>query len=139
MAGPDHIVFDAEPLIAHADDEPGSDVVEEYLDAVAVEDATGYVSCVNLAEIRYTIARKYDRTTADEYLDWLTDLGIDPVDVDEAWMAASDYALKYNPALGDSLALATAEHVEAALLIGGDDDYDGITDVPTERFRDGSA
>ena len=26
MAVPDHIVFDAEPLIAHADDEPGSDV-----------------------------------------------------------------------------------------------------------------
>ena len=139
MAVPDHIVFDAEPLIAHADDEPGSDVVEEYLDAVAVGDATGYASCVNLAEIRYTIARKYDRVTADEYLDWLTDLGIEPVDVDEAWMAASEYVLKYNPALGDSFALATAEHVGAALLIGGDDDYDEITDVPIERFRDGSA
>jgi uncharacterized protein with PIN domain len=139
MAVPDHIVFDAEPLIAHADDEPGSDVVEEYLDAVAVEDAIGYASCVNLAEIRYTIARKYDRVTADEYLDWLTDLGIESVDVDEAWMAASEYVLKYNPALGDSFALATAEHVEAALLIGGDDDYDEITDIPIERFRDGSA
>jgi len=92
MTVPDHIVFDAEPLIAHADDEPGSDVVEEYLDAVAVADATGYTSCVNLAEIRYTIARKYDRATADEYLDWLTDLGIEPVDVDEAWMAASEYS-----------------------------------------------
>jgi uncharacterized protein with PIN domain len=139
MTVPDHIVFDAEPLIAHADDEPGSDVVEEYLDAVAVADATGYTSCVNLAEIRYTIARKYDRATADEYLDWLTDLGIEPVDVDEAWMAASEYVLTYNPALGDSFALATAESVDATLLIGGDDDYDEITDIPIERFRDGSA
>lgn len=139
MAVPDHIVFDAEPLIAHADDEPGSDVVEKYLDAVAVEDATGYASYVTLAEIRYTIARKYDRATADEYLDWLTDLGIEPVDVGDAWMAASEYVLKYNPALGDSFALATAEHVEATLLVGGDDDYDGISDVPIERFRDGSA
>jgi len=58
---PDYIVFDAEPLIAHADNEPGSDVVKEYLDAVAVGDATGYTSYVNLAELRYTIARKYDR------------------------------------------------------------------------------
>lgn len=63
MAVPDRVVFDAEPLIAHADDEPGSDVVEEYLDAVAVKDTAGYVSCVNFAEIRYTLARKYDRTT----------------------------------------------------------------------------
>jgi uncharacterized protein with PIN domain len=138
MTVPDHIVFDAEPLIAHADDEPGSGVVEEYLDAVAVEDATGYASCVNLAEIRYTIARKYDRVTADEYLDWLTDLGIESVDGAEAWMAASEHVLTYNPALGDSFALATAEHVDATLLIGGDEDYDQITDVPRERFRDGS-
>jgi hypothetical protein len=94
---------------------------------------------VNLAEIRYTIARKHNRATTDKYLDWLTDLGIEPVDVDGAWMAASEYVLNYNPALGDSFALATAEHVEAALLIGGDGDDDEITDVPIKRFRDGSA
>jgi len=139
MTVPDHVVFDAEPLIAHADDEPGSDVVETYLDAVAVENITGSVSCVNLAEIRYTLGRKYDRTTADEYLDWLTHIGIEPVDVGDAWSAASEYILTSNPALGDSFALATAEAVEATLLVGGDDDYDDISDVPIERFRDGSA
>jgi uncharacterized protein with PIN domain len=139
MVIPDRVVFDAEPLIAHADDEPGSNIVEEYLDAVAVEDATGYTSCVNLAEIRYTIARKYDRETADEYLDWLTDLGIQTVDVGDVWTEASEYVLKYNPALGDSFALATAEDIEATLLIGGDDDYDETSDIPIEQFRQGPA
>jgi len=134
---PDRVVFDAEPLVAHAEDEPGSDVVEAYLDAVAVDDAAGYTSCVNLAELRYTIARKYDRASADEYLDWLSDLGIETVDVGGAWMEASEYILKYNPALGDSFALAAAETVEATLLVGGDDDYDEVSDVPIERFRDG--
>jgi PIN domain. len=139
MAVPDRVVFDAEPLIAHADAEPGSDAVEEYLDAVAAEDTAGYACCVNLAEIRYTLARKYDRPTADDYLDWLSDLGIETVDVGDAWVAASEYILTYNPALGDSFALAVAETVEATLLVGGDDDYDEISDVPIERFRDGSA
>jgi predicted nucleic acid-binding protein len=139
MAVPDHVVFDAEPLIAHADDEPGSDVVEEYLDAVAVEDTTGYVSCVTLTEIRYTLARKYDRTTADDYLDWLDDLGIETMDVAAIWIEASEFILKYNRALGDSFALATAEDADATLLAGGDDDYDEVSDVPIERFRDGSA
>ena len=139
MAVPDHIVFDAEPLIAHADAEPGSDVVEAYLDAVAVGDATGYASRVTLTEIRYIIARKYDRATADEYLDWLTDLGVEPVDVSDVWTAASEFGLEYNPALGDSFALATAEHAEATLLVGGDDDYDDISEVPIERFRDGAS
>lgn len=137
MTVPDRVVFDAEPLIAHADDERGSDVVEEYLDAVAVEDTAGYASCVNLTEIRYTIARKYDRGTADEYIDWLSDLGIEIVDVGDVWMRASEYVLTYNPALGDSFALATAETVEATLLVGGDDDYDEVSDVSIERFRDG--
>lgn len=139
MAMPDRIVFDAEPLIAHADDEPGSEVVEAYLDAVAVEETAGYTSCVTLAEIRYTIARKYNRATADEYLDWLTDLGIETVEVGDSWLAASEYILQYNPALGDSFALATAEVVDATLLVGGDDDYDEISDIPIERFREGSA
>jgi predicted nucleic acid-binding protein len=139
MVVPGRVVFDAEPLIAHADDEPGSEVVEKYLDAVAVEDTAGYTSCVNLAEIRYTLARKYDRPTADDYLDWLDDLGIETRDVEAVWVEASEYILAYNPALGDSFALATAEDVDATLLVGGDDDYDDASDVPIERFRDGSA
>ncbi|SFT08551.1 hypothetical protein SAMN04488556_0051 [Halostagnicola kamekurae] len=36
----------------------------------------GYSNYVNLAEVRYTIARKYDRATADEYLNWLEELGL---------------------------------------------------------------
>jgi len=138
MAIPSHVVFDAEPLIAHADDEIGSKVVEKYLDAVAAEDTTGYACCVNLAEVRYTITRKYDRDIADEYLDWVSDLGVETVDIGNAWVEASEYILMYNPALGDSFALATAKTIEATLLVGGDDDYDEISDIPIERFRDGS-
>ena len=139
MTLPDRVVFDAEPLVAHADDEPGSRAVEEYLDAVAAGTATGYASYVSLAEIRYTIARKYDRETADEYLDWLTDLGVDLVDVGDLWTDASEYVLAHNPALGDSFALATAASVDATLLVGGDDDYNDVASVPIVRFRDGSA
>ncbi|ARS90829.1 PIN domain-containing protein [Natrarchaeobaculum aegyptiacum] len=136
---PEDVVFDAEPLIAHATDEPGSDVVETFLDAVAAEDVNAYVNFVNLAEVRYTLARKYGRETADEYVDWLRDLGIEGVGVESLWSDASDYVFEYNPALGDSFALATADTLGAMLIVGGDDDYDEVSDVPLERFRDGSA
>jgi hypothetical protein len=82
MAIPERVVFDTEPLVAHADDEPSSETVTEYLDATAAE-----------------------------------------------------YVLDYNPALGDSFALATAEHMEATLLVGADDDYDTVTGVSIQRFR----
>lgn len=118
MAVPDRVVFDAEPLIAHADDERGSDIVEDYLNAVAAETTTGYACAVNLAEIRYTLARKYDRDTADEYLDWLDDFGIETVDGGDAWRDAAEDILSDNPALGDAFALAVAENTAATLLVG---------------------
>lgn len=135
MAIPERVVFDTEPLVAHADGEPGSETVAEYLDATAVKGTDGYVNRVNLTEVRYILARKYDRTVADEYIDWLLDFGLRPVGVNAIWTNAAEYVIDYNPALGDSFALATAEHVEATLLVGADDDYDAVTEVPIQRFR----
>jgi len=139
MTIPDCVVFDAEPLVAHADDEPGSDVVENYLDAVGVDATTGRVSYVTLTKIRYIIARKYDRTTADEYIDWLTNLGVKSVNVTDIWDVTADHVLSYNPALGDAFALATADHFDATLLVGADDDYDAVNDVSITRFRPDAA
>jgi len=136
MPVPEAVVFDAEPLVAHADDEAGADVVEEWLDAVATDESDGYVSYVNLSEVRYVLARKYDRETADEYAHWLVDVGVIPVDVESVWATASDYVLRHRPALGDSFALATAEEKEAELLVGADDDYDDVTKVEVTRFRE---
>ncbi|PHQ41030.1 hypothetical protein Z052_16995 [Halorubrum sp. C191] len=31
------------------------------------------------------------------------------------------------------------EHVDATLFVGDDDDYDDVSDIPIERFHDGSA
>ena len=139
MTVPDRVVFDAEPLVAHADDEPGSDVVETYLDTVGVGETTGCVSYVTLTEVRYILARKYDRTTADEYINWLTDLGVKPVDVADIWDVTADHVLSHNPALGDAFALATADHFDATLLVGADDDYDAVDDVSITRFRSDAA
>lgn len=131
-------MFDTEPLVAHADDEPGSDAVDDYLNAVSVDDVEGYVNYVNLAETRYVLARKSNRETADEYISWLLDIGMKPIDAQTSWQGASEFILDYNPALGDSFALSTAEELDAELLVGPDDDYDDVADVAISRFRDES-
>lgn len=81
------------------------------------------------------LARKYSRSVADEYIDWLLDLGIDPINVDGVWVEVAEYVILYDPALGDSFALATADRAGGYLLVGASDDYDHITEVPIERFR----
>ncbi|WP_053770382.1 type II toxin-antitoxin system VapC family toxin [Halorubrum tropicale] len=141
---PPEIVFDAEPLVAHADEEPGYEKVAAYLDAVADGVSQGYLNRVNATEVRYILGRKYGESVADEYFEWLGTIGIHPTQGQRVWETASDYILDYNPALGDAYALATADRLGATLLIGGDDDYNEIIAdadacLSIERFRHGSA
>jgi predicted nucleic acid-binding protein len=136
MTLPEHVVFDAEPLVAYADDEPGSDAVAEYLDAVISGEVDGSLHFVTATEVRYILARKYDRETADEFLDWVWTIGVDGVDAAAVWDTAAEFILDCNPALGDAYALATAETVGGTVLVGGDDDYDEVSSVPLVRFRD---
>jgi predicted nucleic acid-binding protein len=136
MTIPDRVVFDTEPIVAHADDEPGSEVVDTYLTAVSSGDALGFVNHVTLTEIRYVIARKYGREVADTYLDWLLAVGVASVSAEDVWKQATEFVLDCNPALGDAYALATAVERNGSLLVGADDDYEAVTDVAIERFRD---
>ena len=137
---PPELVFDTEPLVAHADDEPGSKRVATYLDSVAQGRSDGSLNRVNATEVRYILVRKYDAATADDYLDWLWSIGVEPIGSELIWSVASEYVIDYNPALGDAYALATAEYTDGTLLAGADDDYDEIMDddaanVSIERFR----
>lgn len=136
MNPPEHVVFDTEPLVAYADDEPGSAEVTDCLDAVAHGDAAGSVNLVNATEVRYILGRKYDRAVADTFLDWLWNIGIGRIEAEAVWERAADFVVDHDPALGDAYALGTAAATDATLLIGGDSDYDGITEVKIERFRD---
>lgn len=136
MSIPDQIVFDTEPLVAYADKEPGSDAVTPYIDGIIRSEAAGTLNFVNATEIRYILARKYDRETADQFLDWLWTIGITGVDAEAIWQDAAEYVLRYNPALGDAYALATAAAVDGTLLAGGDSEFDDVDKIPIERFRD---
>jgi predicted nucleic acid-binding protein len=136
VSPPAHIVFDTEPLVAYADDEPGSETVSRYLEAIIEGESAGSLNFVNATEVRYILARKYDRQTADTFLEWLWMIGVTAVDAETVWENAADYVIDYNPALGDSYAVATAAAVDGTLIVGGDSEYDDIDDVPIERFRD---
>lgn len=128
-------MFDAEPLIAHADDEPGAGVTSTYLDAVSAGDVDGFLTRINATEIRYVLARKYDVERADRYLRWVEGIGISPVGADELWVNAADWILETNPSLADAYALAAAEVTGATLLVGADDDFANADAIDVERIR----
>lgn len=131
---PDRIVFDAEPLIAYFSNEPGSDTVEEYVDAVEGT-SDGYISAVTLTEVHYIVRANDGKERADAVADVLEESGIRRVDTEETWTLAAEFKHRYAPALGDAFALGTAALVDGMLLVGADDDYDDVTDVEIARFR----
>lgn len=135
---PETIIFDTEPLVAYFCNEPGSDIVETYLDAVEGA-ADGYISAINLAEIHYIVRAIDGEDRADAVIEILEESGIRRVDTEQTWPIAADFKFRYSPALGDAFALATAADVDGTLLVGADDDYDDVTDVEIVRFRTDSA
>ena len=135
---PDAVVFDAEPLVAYFCDEPGSDTVETYVDAIEGP-ADGYISAVTLAEVHYVVRAIGGEDRADAVIEVLDESGIRRVDTAETWRRAAEFKYRRSPALGDAFALATAVQTDATLLVGADDDYDDVTEVPTVRFRAESA
>ena len=135
---PETIVFDAEPLVAYFCNEPGSDTVETYVEAVEGA-ADGYISAINLAEVHYIVRAIDSEERADAVVDVLEESGIRRVDTEETWQLAAEFKFRYAPALGDAFALGTAERVDGMLLVGAGGDYDDVTDVSITRFRTESA
>jgi predicted nucleic acid-binding protein len=141
------VVFDAEPLLAFAFDEPGAGEVEYWLDRVYDGDRDGYISTVNLAEFRYIAARKASVEQADAHIDQLRDMGVAEYNIDALWKAVADLKATYSPSIGDAYAVAAAKALDTddgrtvTLLVGADDDYDVFEDDAgfkhlIERFRD---
>ena len=129
----DHVVFDAEPLIAYYWDEPGSDAVEATIDRVEDGDLTGTVNTITCTEVRYVCGRD-DPQTAQAYVTRIRDW-CDVVVAEDVWESAADYKRDHNIALGDAFTVATAATNDATAYTGADSDFDTV-DVTVKRFRD---
>ena len=142
------VIFDAEPLLAFSFDEPGAESVERWLDRIYDGETDGYISTINLAEVRYIAARKTTPDRADAHIEQLRDMGVTEYPIDDLWRSAADLKVAYSPAIGDAYAVAAALSLDAdddrtvTLLVGGDDDYEVFERDPAfshliERFRGG--
>jgi predicted nucleic acid-binding protein len=130
------LVFDTEPLVAYLDDEPGSDVVEEWFDRVASSEVRGYIGPVTKTEVLYVGSRvgfEWGDVTASPAR--LEELGVRVDGGSDCWETAAVLKAVCEVPLGDAYSLATAAAVDGTLLAGADDDFDDA-DVPIERFRD---
>jgi len=136
------VVFDAEPLLAFAFDEPGA---EAGLDRVYDGDRAGYVATITLADVRYIAARKASPEEADAHIRRLRELGLTEYEIDDCWQTVAELRRQHALALGDAYVVAAAVDLDGdskgvTLLVGADDDFDAVENDPDlqhlfERFR----
>lgn len=138
MADETVLVFDAEPLIAFLADEPGSRVVEEWIEQAATGGIRGYISPITKAEVTYVALREgVSEHVVTEFVDRLADNGIETVETERCWFHAAAFKNEYSVPLGDAFALATARVNDGSVLVGADDDFEDIGDeVHVIPFRD---
>ena len=86
---PETVVFDTEPLVAYFCDEPGSDTVETYIDAVMAS-SEGYISAVNIAEVHYIVRAIDGEERADSVVKVIEETGLRRVDTAETWRFAAE-------------------------------------------------
>lgn len=133
------MIFDAEPILAFGLDEPNADVVESHLNRVFNNVENGYISFLNLAEVRYVIIREDSIAKADTYLHYLTQKGLERIWANDVWRQAAAVKAQYSVPIADAFAASSAEYLDETLLIGDDEHFDDIADdglIDIQRFND---
>lgn len=134
-AAENSVCFDAEPFLAYYWDAEGSDRVEDYFVDILQGERAGYVSDVTYCEVRYHILRE-NKSGFFHFYEFLRDtIALDTVSSEMTWRGASDVKSEYAIALGDAFSIATAVSTDSTLIVGADDDFEGIEDVNIARIR----
>ena len=129
------VVFDIEALLIFYLDEPGSAMVQEYLEKIQKGETSGYLNVVNLSEFHYILYRR-DPELAENKEKNLRAFGLQIVPVldDELWRVAANIKAKHALSLADAFAAATAKIKRARLATGRDEEYKSVG-IPLVRLR----
>ena len=107
--------MDSFALLALAQEEQGSDRVDDLLAQSAKGEAEIYISLINLAEVQYTLIR---RRAGSEVLAALEDLPIIRASADEFLPQVVQLKASYPVSLADCFAAALAIELDCPLITG---------------------
>ena len=129
------VVFDTEPLLSFYLGELGAADVEETLNQVISGSVEGYINIVNLTELFY-ILHRHSPEAAEEKTRNLRAYGLRVVPIvdDTLWRLAAEMKSSHPMSLADAYAAATAQTTGSKLVIGRDQEFDGL---PIETVRIG--
>ncbi|MDR2999910.1 MAG: PIN domain-containing protein [Fibromonadaceae bacterium] len=125
-------ILDACALIAYLTDEPGSDIVAEYLR----NNSRVAMHKLNLLEVYYGFYAEQGKECADNILRDVKKLKIEIIDnfSDEMFLQAGRLKASYRISLADSMLLAQAMVLNAAILSSDHHELDEIEELEQIKF-----
>ncbi len=113
----DPVMLDTSAVFAYVDDEPGAEVVADYLRAAQRKEVTLYASFVTLTEIRYITIQEQDESSADYLVGLIKSWPLVWIYPDERQcLLAARYKAGYKISLADSFVAAAAALLGAELI-----------------------
>lgn len=121
------IVFDTESVLIYFLGEDGAEKVKDFFEDCTEGSKKGYMSLVNFTEFYYILCRR-DEDLAEKKIMNLQGFGIETVGIEEneIWKEAARIKAKEAIPMGDSYAAATAEKLDAKLVIGKDEHFQDL-------------
>lgn len=93
------------------------------------------MSHITYCEIRYHIPRE-NTGGFFHFCEFLQEtIELESVSSKGTWRKASDFKNEYTLALGDAFSLAAAVTTNSTLIVGADDDFEGLRGVDIEQIR----
>jgi predicted nucleic acid-binding protein len=130
------LTFDTEAILAFYFGESGAEVVGESLRRVQKGEIEGFMNVLNLTEVHYILCRVNSGLAEQKLRNLrLYNLKIVPIEDDDLWLKAAIIKSGHSLSLADAFAAATAKILESKLVVGSDQEFEGL-DIPLLRIRD---
>jgi PIN domain nuclease of toxin-antitoxin system len=130
-------ILDACALIAYLNDEPGADIVSNFLEQMENRFVSLLLHKVNLLEVYYGYYRERGKSLADEMFGDVLDSGIQILgDIsNDMLMEAGRFKGSYSISLGDSILLAVASVSGSAVLTCDHHEFDVVEKAEMIAFE----
>jgi predicted nucleic acid-binding protein len=123
----DQLTFDSEPILAFFLGEAGGNQVASILEKISNGEAQGYINIINLTEVHYILSRISPEVSKEKQR-ILRSYGIKVVPIEDngLWCEAGKIKCDHALSLADAFAVATAQSINATLVVGSDKEFNGL-------------
>lgn len=134
MRSAERFVLDSYALLAYLEDEPGAAAVRGILAACSTEEATAWLSVVNLGEVLYITEREQGLPAAHKAVAAIDQLPVRVAVADRARTFAAAHVKARHPlSFADAFAVALAQEVEGS-VVTGDPEFEAVEGLVAVRW-----